>query len=126
MREFFWKAPEFASTGDRRMVVEVHRQRITTCLAFVGNRYHLSTFGVIAEPGRIAHPDKLVMHQRLAHFERLGYRGAQQVRVGAVGNDHEFAADETIGTHRKRRASQRHGKCGGPYFVDIHFLSFAG
>jgi len=46
------------------------------------------------------------MHDRLLdQLQRLGQAGADQVGIGFIGDDEEFAIDETIGSSRARMAS---------------------
>ena len=49
--EFLRESPQLPASGQRRMVVQVHRVRVVAGLAFVLYRDHLSGFGVVAEPG---------------------------------------------------------------------------
>ena len=68
---------------------------ITSGHAFEGHRDHLARFGVVAEAGRIRHADELVLDDRVGDLQRLGHDGAQRIHVGAIGDDQEFAVDES-------------------------------
>ncbi|WP_240537122.1 hypothetical protein [Bradyrhizobium elkanii] len=51
------------------------------------------------------------MHDRLLdRLQRLGQAGADQLRIGLIGDDEEFAIDEAIRTGRIARAGGRHGR----------------
>src|SRR5947209_6730195 len=49
--ELLRKPPDFAASGDRRVVVQEHTMGVSTLAAAKGNRDHLTAFGIIAEPG---------------------------------------------------------------------------
>src|SRR6202140_4945796 len=67
--QFFRKAPELASTGDRTLVVEEHAVRVAALAAAEGDGDHLPALGVIAEAVRIRHADDFVLHHRFALVE---------------------------------------------------------
>ena len=49
------------------------------------------------------------MHDRLLdRLQRLGQTGADQIGIGLIGDDEEFAVDETIGTRGIARPCGRH------------------
>src|SRR5205823_12299804 len=52
LRQFLGKAPQFTSSGNRRMIVEKHLMGKAADLTLVGNRNDLTAFGVVAEPSR--------------------------------------------------------------------------
>lgn len=109
-REFLREAPQFAAAGDRRVIVEIHRERIAARLAVVFDGNHLAAFGVVAKAGRIGHADEFVMHERLGDLQRLGDDFAETVRIGAIRDDQELTIDETVRAHREGGAGQRHRK----------------
>ena len=49
-----------------------------------------------------------------------GHERAQLRRIGAVGDDQEFAIDEAIGTDRIGRAGQRHRKGAALDLIFLH------
>jgi hypothetical protein len=83
----------------------------------------MSGFGVVAETGRVGHPDELVFDDRLGDFKRLRYNSGEHFRIGAIGDDEIFAVKEAIGPGRKRGARQRHRIGGSPDVVDLHAWS---
>jgi hypothetical protein len=50
-------------------------------------------------------------------LQRSRYDFAEFLGIGAVGYDEKFAMIETIGSHRKRRTGERHGKGPAPDFA---------
>src|SRR6516162_559539 len=120
LRQFLWKAPELASAGDRRIVVQEHTMRIATLAAAEGNRNHLAGFGVIAEAGRIRHTDKLVFDDRFIDLQRLRHQRAQLIRISPVSDDEIFPLTEAVGSRRKRGARQRHRKSPRPHITFLH------
>ena len=124
--EFLWEAPHFTAAGQRRMVVQVHRERVRAGLAFVGDRDDLAAFGVIAKAGGVGHADELVGDQRFGHLERFRHHGAQLGRVGAVRDDEEFAVDEAVWAGRVGGARKRHREGGFADGLDVHGTPCAG
>jgi len=108
--QFFRKAPKLTPACDRRLVVEEHAMAVAALAAAKAHRNDLSGFGVVAEPGGVRHADEFVLDEGLVHFERLRNDRAQFVRVRSIGDDHEFAVDETVRAGRIGRACQRHGE----------------
>src|SRR5262249_17624604 len=125
LRQFLWKAPQLASSGDRRIVVQEHTVRIAAFAALEGHRYDLAGFGVIAEAGRIRHADKLIFDDGFIDLQRLGHNRAQFIRISPVSDDEIFPLTEAIGSRRKRGARQRHRKSSRPHTTFLHgdFLS---
>src|SRR5262249_23401576 len=123
--QFLWKAPQLASSGDRRIVVQEHTVRIAAFAALEGHRYDLAGFGVIAEAGRIRHADKLIFDDGFIDLQRLGHKRAQFIRFSPVSDDEIFPLTEAIGSRRKRGARQRHGQSPRPHitFLPCRFLS---
>src|SRR5262249_22635821 len=79
-------------------------------------RDHLARLGIVAEARRVRHPDEFVLDDRLCELERRRNDASQRVRIGAIGDDEEFAIDEPIGSRRKRRARERHRESTFSYF----------
>src|SRR5262245_14144393 len=69
--ELLGKAPEFASAGDGRMIVEKHAMGVAALAALERDRDHLSALGVVAEAGRIRHADEFELDKRVIDLERL-------------------------------------------------------
>src|SRR4029077_4434260 len=102
----FWKAPQLAAGRNRRFVIQEHAVGISAFATPELDRDHLAGFGVVAETSGIWHADELVFDQRLIHLERLRYDRAHPIRIGSIGDDHEFSIDETIRARRVSRAWQ--------------------
>jgi hypothetical protein len=120
LRQLLREAPQLASAGDRRVVVQEHLVGVAAGLAPPAHRDHLAALGVVAEAGRIRHADELVIHHRLDDLQRLRHHPAQRLRVGAVADDEVLAVDEAVGPGREGRAGQRHGEGGLPHGLGIH------
>ncbi|VBG07306.1 Uncharacterised protein [Burkholderia pseudomallei] len=111
LREFLRESPQFAAARDRRVIVQIHRERIAAGLALVFDGDHLAALGVIAEAGRIGHANEFVMNEWFLDLERLRHDFAQAIHVGAIRDDQEFPIDETVRAHRECRARERHREC---------------
>ncbi len=122
--ELFRKAPDLASAGNRRFVVEIHRNLIGGWLALVEHGYDLAGFGVRAKTSGVGHVDELELHQIARGLQRLGNHGAQHLGIGAVGHHEKLAVDETIRAGRVGGAGEGHGKGGFGNVGGFHEVSF--
>jgi hypothetical protein len=118
------KAPELASAGDRRVVVQEHAMGVAALAPAERDRDDLAGLGVVAEAGRIRHADELVFDDGLVHLERLRHQRAQLLEVGPIGDDHIFALPEAIGSRRIGGAGERHGKGALTHVGFFHETSF--
>lgn len=75
-----------------------------------------------AKAGRIRQADEFEHDEGIAYIdlERLRDQFAQFARIGAVGDDQEFAVDKPIGARRIGWARQRNGIGALFDFVDVH------
>ena len=119
-RKLFGKAPQLASAGNGRVVVEKHAMGVAALAALERNRNDLSAFRVVAEAGRVLHANELELHQRFAHLKRFRDQGAQLVRIGPVGDNQIFAVAEAIRPDRIGRAAQWHCERSCPYCIFVH------
>lgn len=115
--ELLGKAPQLASAGDRRMVVEKHAVGVAALAASEGDRDDLPAFGVVAKAGRVRHANELEFDQRLAHLKRLRHKVAQFLRIG---DDQILPVAEAIWAGREGRAGQGHGECARPDGILVH------
>src|SRR6516162_2464757 len=92
--ELLWKAPEFTSAGNRRVVVQKHGVDIAAYLSAQSDRNHLTRLRVIAKTGTVRHADEFVLDDRLCHLERLGNKALQSIDIGPIADDHVFPVDE--------------------------------
>src|SRR5262249_16798045 len=80
-RQLFRKAPQLASAGNRRMIVQKHEVDIAAHVTANSYRDHLTGLGVVAEPRAVRHADELVLDGRLDHLEGLGDDALQRIDV---------------------------------------------
>ena len=107
------KAPDLASAGDRRIVIEVHGVHVAAFLHRAvrppeAHRDDLAGLGVVAETGGIRHADELIGDRVGRHLERFRHHRSQCVRIRAVGDDHEFAVVELVRPPRISGIVERH------------------
>ena len=62
------------------------------------HRDDLPSFGVVAETVRVGHADEFIIHRVADRFERLRNQGPNNVWIGPVGDDDEFAVVELVRT----------------------------
>ena len=96
-RKLFRESPKLAATGDRRLVVEIHRMDVAASLSLEAHRDHLPRFGVVPESGRIGHSDELVLDERLGDRQRLGHDLRQRRWIRPVPDDEKLAIDKPGG-----------------------------
>jgi hypothetical protein len=106
--ELLGEAPEFAATGDRRLIIKKHAVRIAAFAAAERDRNDLAGFGVVAEPRRIGHADELVIDRVAVGQERFRHDRPEFLRIGAIGDDEVLAVGKPVGTGRIGWARQWH------------------
>ena len=106
---FLGKAPDFAPCRNGWLVVQVHLCGKVDRLALIEAGDDDAALGVIAEAGTVRHADPFVEDVSFGiRLQRLRHGFAQQVLVGFVGHDHEFAVYEPVRSHRITGACGRH------------------
>jgi hypothetical protein len=104
------------------MIVEKHAMGVVALATIQRHRNHLPTFRVVAESGRIRHPDEFVFDERFFDLERLRHQGAQPLRIGPVGDDQVFAVDEAIRPRWIGGRRQRHRESAFTHFAFFQVL----
>src|SRR5260221_4970359 len=100
-RELLRKAPQLAPAGDRRFIVEKHAVRIAALASTERHRDDLAGLGVIAEPGRVRHPNELILYQGSVRLERFGHDRSQLGGIRSISYDQKLTIDETVSVPRR-------------------------
>src|SRR5215471_2684318 len=119
------KAPDLASAGDRRIVVEIHGVHVAALLdgpagSTKPHRNDLTGFRVVAEAGGVRHADELVRDRVTGHFQWFRHHFAQRIDVGTVGDDDKFAIVELVRSPGIGRVVERHGESLGTDIGELH------
>src|SRR5450631_224513 len=92
--ELFWKAPDLAPAGDRRIIIKIHGVHIAAFLdrpvgGSEAHRDNLAGLRIIAKGGRIGHADEFIIDRVANDFERFRHHLAESVGIGPVTYDNK-------------------------------------